>query len=609
VAHAGNPLNAGSEAITGVDVDLGTVPARTVQISGEVSCDDCEGGAVIFVYGPGGAENGSLTSAAALDGPGPYSIKITVGAGEVHVYAKRDADGDGQADADAKLVAHEGNPLSVAEEDLSGVDVDLGAREPVTVKIEGTVTCADCGGVSVAAYGAGGREGGVLLATQSLEAPGAYTLEVPVGVGEAHVLAWRDEDLDGEPDPGAEPAAHAENPLTVAGEDLQGVDVAITGLPVTSVRISGEVVCGDCPGMVRVELYLDGGMEAGSLLDALSLDAPGEWSLKVAANLGEVFVYAFRDEDNDSAPDPGTEVASYASNPLAVAGQDIEGVSLNLGDLPDLTVELKGVVHCTTCAGGAVVEVYASGGLAEGLVLATVALDSPGDFALDVASGSGKTWLYGFQDEDRDGEPDEGAVRVPFPDNPVQVGVEDISGLEVDLLDIPLPDAGGEDADAGVVDGGGDPGVEDPGAADPGVEDPGVADPGVEDPGAADPGVEDPGGGDPIDEDPGEADPGDEDPGEADPGDEDPGEADPGEGADPGIEADAPAPDAGGADMGPAEDLPDAAPAPDDPGEPKAAARCGCRLGPSADPPLASLLALLAGAWLLRARRKRRSAS
>jgi len=193
------------------------------------------------------------------------------------------------------------------------------------VTLRGEVRCPDCaGGVGLRLYGEGGELGGPVLSQFGLLEPSPWSLEVAAGTGAAPLFAFRDQDLDGLPDPGTGAVAYRGNPLAIGEADLDELVIDLPALSQTTVLLSGELRCADCTGVgLQLLLALD-----GSLLARIGLPAPGGWSLELAAGLGDVHVEGFRDADQDGAPDAGTEPVRCPVDPVTVAGVDLPGLIL-----------------------------------------------------------------------------------------------------------------------------------------------------------------------------------------------------------------------------------------------------------------------------------------
>ena len=101
------------------------------------------------------------------------------------------------------------------------------------------------------------------------------------------------------------------------------------------VTLSGTYsYAGDRTGTYRIDFLT---MQAGSppvLAQAMTLDAPGDWSVEVPKDFGDIYVVAFVDAvgDGPSPDDP----AARLEDPVKVGGSDISGLSLVLKDNADL---------------------------------------------------------------------------------------------------------------------------------------------------------------------------------------------------------------------------------------------------------------------------------
>lgn len=78
-------------------------------------------------------------------------------------------------------------------------------------------------------------------------------------------------------------------------------------------------------------------MPAGTppvLVHALTLDAPGEWSIEAPKDFGELYIVAFIDQagDGPSPDDPAGRLAA----PLEIASTPLTGLSIELTDDADL---------------------------------------------------------------------------------------------------------------------------------------------------------------------------------------------------------------------------------------------------------------------------------
>ncbi len=404
VPHPDNPIVVEGEDLAGLDIEIPTLPDVDVELSGTIACADCAGGVGLVVRG---AADGFPLAHMGLAAPGRYAVSVPIGAGEVEVWAYRDADGNGIADPGTELTACDRNPIDVGSDDIFGLDVDMGSLPDVTAALSGRVRCADCaGGVGLIVLAV---EGGFPLAHIGLDVAGPFSVEVPFDSGEVELWAYRDADRDGVPDPGTEPKPFDDNPVTVARDDIEGLDVTLAPLPDVTAEVSGRVRCADCAGGVGL-VATTSPRFGGFPLAHLGLAEPGDYVVSLPIDSGEVSLYAYRDADLDGVPDPGTDLVEYPDNPIVVLDDDVEDIDLDLGELPPLpAVELSGVVTCGDCAGVNVIVLSAEGGFP----LAHLGLDGPGPWAAEVPEAIGAVEVWAFRDDDLDGVPDPGTAPRP----------------------------------------------------------------------------------------------------------------------------------------------------------------------------------------------------
>jgi hypothetical protein len=438
VACPKNPVNVEDKDIAGLDVDLGTLPkTEVVEVSGSVSCDGCDFAVGVRVYGVGGVL-GSPLLALALDKAGLFSFQFPEDFGEVSLDAFFDADKNLVPDSGTAAVAYPGNPITVAKIDISGVAIDLGPppKPPDTVKVSGSVACAGCDlAMGVRVYGAGGVSGSPLLAL-ALDKAGPFSFELPEDFGEVSLDAFFDADKDLYLDPGTAAVAYPGNPITVAKDDISGVaiDLGAPPKPPDTVKVSGSVACAGCDLPVGIRVYGVGGA-MGSPLFAVALEKAGPFSFELPEDFGEVSLDAFFDADKDLVPDPGTTAVAHPGNPITIAKADVSGVAINLGSPPQptKTVRLSGQVTCGGCGLPLAVQVFGPGGVESGSPILAVLVDKAGPYALDLPEGFGEVSLLGFLDQDRDGVPDAGTSPASCPENPVNVGKADVTGLDITI--------------------------------------------------------------------------------------------------------------------------------------------------------------------------------
>ena len=430
VPYAGNPVVLGSATVGGVDMALPLL-GGTIDLAGTLTCVDC-GVVLVVAVTPPGLEGGQLVAADVLGGPGPFHLAVPADVGPLHLLAFRDGDLDGAPDPGTEAAAYAGNPIAVGDSAIAGLDLTLpGLGGPDRV-VAGTVSCGGCSEALTVLATAGPLPDAAVLSGRLLPGPGPFTLTVDGTLGTVHVFAYVDADGDGAPDGNAAPTGADQNPVALGPAGAAGITVAIPPPP-GSVSISGTVACGDCAGALGVLATGAGGPLALTLLSA-----PGPWVLQLPAGAGPVSFAAFRDLDQDGAPDSDVPLAPWSENPLTIAMANVGGVELTLPPQPvDETVALTGTVTCAGCPGGALVRIAAWTGDGSGAVLGLAVLPTPGAWAATVPAGVGAVAISAGRDDDGDGAVDGGMAS--YAGNPVAVDAAPVSGLDITLT-APTPD-------------------------------------------------------------------------------------------------------------------------------------------------------------------------
>ena len=493
VSYPENPIEIGKTDITGLDINLGDAEGPdVVKVSGAVSCDGgCVGPLWLLAAsepGPSGIELASVV----LGGEGDFELALSPSVGTVYLYAARDYDLDGEPDGEWSACTE--NPVDLGSGDVVGLSIELESVTVETVTISGEVLCPDC--VVLVRLLFFGPDGLVAPPIWSaLVAPGPFSVSLPVAWGPVHAFAFRDADLDGEPD-GGKLVEYEGNPIATE-KDVDGVviDLGTASTP-ELVTISGEIICPGC-GLVGVEVTsADGGLPLTGPL----LLMPGPYSVKLPKASGPVNVFGFSDFDADGAPDPPLGLVAAEKNPVPTAGGDVSGVDVLIGIEAPKVVKLSGEVLCSTCVTVGVL--LLAGDTYPGPPMTVLGPMPKGKYTLTVPADFGPVSLAAFRDMDADGAPDDEPVAYEL--NPVGVGSKDLFGLDIDLDAPPLPVDEGVEPPV-VVEEGPDEGpvveappVEEPTVVEPMVEEPPVAEPTVEEPPLAEPTVEEP----PIAEEP-----------------------------------------------------------------------------------------------------------
>lgn len=102
----------------------------TVTIRGTVSFADYAGGGIQLdlMDGPNTGPTGKhpkVVQLERLQKPGPFEVKVPKGFGDLYLTAFNDADENGRPDREDPRGDYAGNPLSVGDEDIAGIDLVL----------------------------------------------------------------------------------------------------------------------------------------------------------------------------------------------------------------------------------------------------------------------------------------------------------------------------------------------------------------------------------------------------------------------------------------------------------------------------------------------------
>ncbi len=207
-----------------------------------------------------------------------------------------------------------------------------------TVTLSGTVTYADWteGEVVVEVYTQDPKQGYPSpYATGVFAEIGAWSIEVTVNTGEVWIKAFNDVDESGILEVGEASAYYDENPVTVGTEDISGIDV-IPEVWEETVTLSGTVTYADwTEGGMVVDVYTEDPEPMWPVPDYSATFAEmGAWEIVVPADLGEVWISGYNDEDGDGGhrwwTDPTEPTGLYTENPVTVGATDISGIDFTI---------------------------------------------------------------------------------------------------------------------------------------------------------------------------------------------------------------------------------------------------------------------------------------
>ena len=326
---------------------------------------------------PGGMRNQGKV---VLVSPGSFVLRVPKDAGRMAIEAYQDVDADGPTETDAfarlelKVGAADLDDLALAlvatgargagvgggggggqappADDVAPFSTATGARVHLAGRVRGTHADAVTIDVRVpdsASPGGVRQEGRVHLA-----APGAFALEIPVGLGTLELEAFQDTDANGPDDddpygrvrldvgeadlqtevelvdggrallaaagaPGGGPVAGGAGTETDAFPAYQGERVTVSG----TLHYSGE-------GVVDVDLFKTDPTAPGgrSIAGKLKLP-PGDYHFTAPRDFGPLELEAFVDVDTNG-PSAGDPVGRYAGNPLTIGSEDVGGVDITI---------------------------------------------------------------------------------------------------------------------------------------------------------------------------------------------------------------------------------------------------------------------------------------
>ena len=190
----------------------------------------------------------------------------------------------------------------------------------------------------------GGKEEKEPIIKHTISSPGAYCLEAPKGTGKVNLKVFN---LTNETFiPGSETernnlapfSPYLDNPLMIADEDITNADIEFSEIPSVPVmnRYKGETIT--VFGEVSMPDYKEGrivvtvnntGFGHPNVASA-SLDQPGNYSLKVPKNQGDIYIGAFNLLPGESQPGFDSPKGEYSANPLQAKEEDITDINIKI---------------------------------------------------------------------------------------------------------------------------------------------------------------------------------------------------------------------------------------------------------------------------------------
>ncbi|MEC7983958.1 MAG: hypothetical protein VX278_02270 [Myxococcota bacterium] len=435
-----------------------------------------------------------------LKEPGAFSLSVPENLGDLEIQVFQDLKSDGPSEDDffAQVT------ISIAADDVSDLKIELieggvssgvqsqgprpfGSFSGEKITLSGLITSKRKSPVDIdfripdeSAEGGMSGQGKLLL-----KEPGAFSLSVPKSLGDLEIQAFQDLTADGP----SKDDFFAQVSVAVGAENVSDLEIELIegGVaigeqakgPTPFASFSGEkvtlsgVIRSKSSGIVDIDFRVpddsvEGGMAGqGKIL----LQEPGEFSLSVPKDLGDLEIQAFQDltSDGPSVDDP------FAQVNITIAADDILDISMELekaargshqvvehkvvphndfsspkeidGDAvaenlsnPDpfggqegSRVTLSGVLKCDDCP---LIDLdlfqpdeNAPGGRT---MLGKLKLP-PGSYSIDVPRNFGDLILEAFVDYEADG-PGAGDRMGSYINNPVKISSSNLSDINIELI-------------------------------------------------------------------------------------------------------------------------------------------------------------------------------
>ncbi len=352
------PIDDDDDSVSDDDDDLSddddSVVIEPVQVSGSVTAIHRDTGEVLegdAYAGMAGAlivyllaDPDDLTSTiekVVLEEPGSFEMIIPGDTGIMHAAVIADFDWDSIISVRDVRREYAYNPIYVySGQDIEGIDlvIDIGPHGSGGPPYEGTWTTisgdvnlvnVDDGPIKITANTAD-YWGPIYGCTVSLDQAGPYTTSVRDDLegGLTNLLGYLDKDGNGLFEFDDWIGEANANPIVLGIGDVEGVQIDIPAtdalpIPVPSpyVSVVGQVVYG---GFVGGDIHVRAtvGTIDGQVHDFELMGAPGDFALRVPANVVDVLIWAINDEDGDGN-------YSYATDPFAMHGPiDVGGDSV-----------------------------------------------------------------------------------------------------------------------------------------------------------------------------------------------------------------------------------------------------------------------------------------
>lgn len=105
-----------------------------ITLKGEIRYEGYTGGGIQIdvMDGPSAGPKGAQPKVIQLErlsAPGPFTLRLSQGIGDIYVVAFNDADENGRPDREDPRGAYDGNPISIGEDDISEIVLNLAVEE------------------------------------------------------------------------------------------------------------------------------------------------------------------------------------------------------------------------------------------------------------------------------------------------------------------------------------------------------------------------------------------------------------------------------------------------------------------------------------------------
>jgi len=354
------------ETVTKMGTVMDTYKGPTVTISGKVSASAEDSQAIkensvpisIMAKSQLGAR-GPAIARTTISEPGKYSFKVPRDIGKIYVVLQKRA-------VKVKGVSVGGqypDPVIVGSSDVTGIDMRILVAHGETtvymdsyhgpvVTISGRVDANEKqsevikkGFIIFARVEP--HPNSLIVATVPIFEPGEYFLKVPANFGKVYVLGVRLGVRQSTTPTGTPPTltcSYKGNPINIGSADIKGIDLSVVPekekekvymdtYKGPTVTISGKISAKDYKKTAKVEILIGARTKLGrgSVTVAKTvISEPGEYSLTIPKDYGNVYIGAVQQESGQIMSRPGTVRGTYKSNPVNVGSSDIKGLNIEI---------------------------------------------------------------------------------------------------------------------------------------------------------------------------------------------------------------------------------------------------------------------------------------